>query len=648
MGVFPPNIRLKLLVVIVLLNGLIVAETKYERQIRRSKRDLEENQFVGDALYDTPELNKREEIPVPSQERDKVINKTIDSDDDDDSESDVVKSNSKLAGSKTKDTESESEDDEIETKKKSDDHPEVVLKHKNSEHNTLSKHAEKRSKRKDKKLTQARNDVITSAKEESEKEEEEAHLSQGMDSNVDHPMVDTELTKQYDERKDISNGEMLGINDVDNKRHDVTTPTLDMTANSLFKDSDSSYIENARDYYDPYFYEQEQEHDVEMNEPFLTTVKRSISMNEDPVVLTKRDGEHAVADTHDMQDGGAPSHFQVDDKSADLEINANSAGVKVKAKPASLQVVSRPGSHGQSVPYVHPPMEMYHEPMHYHRPHHHHHHHRRHHHHRPHHVHYVPESFIEPHMFDYHHHEEHHDVPHFFDIPRYGDTWGHGMGGMGGEGGWGGGYGGGGYGHGYGRSMLAMRDVTGYGRSNVESALDPRLGSSESANGFNPGIALPDSESMYMNHGLDLEERERVHEARLRQLHESTIREFADTQADKERQLDYESPSYHQYAHHTVPLARFSDGVPLSSTGLTERLPSLHESAVEAETQQLEGKAPYEHLHDASRELDRIHMSDDPGRYIPDLPTAAELKSQHAASFEKDNKGSKRSFGHFR
>ena len=46
--------------------------------------------------------------------------------------------------------------------------------------------------------------------------------------------------------------------------------------------------------------------------------------------------------------GPEVGHFQVDDKSADLEINANSAGVKVKAKPASLQVVSRPGSHSPS------------------------------------------------------------------------------------------------------------------------------------------------------------------------------------------------------------------------------------------------------------------------------------------------------------
>jgi hypothetical protein len=61
-------------------------------------------------------------------------------------------------------------------------------------------------------------------------------------------------------------------------------------------------------------------------------------------------------------------HFQVDDKSADLEINANSAGVKVKAKPASLQVVSRPGAH-PSTPIV--PIAPIH-PYYHHYPHYHH------------------------------------------------------------------------------------------------------------------------------------------------------------------------------------------------------------------------------------------------------------------------------------
>ncbi|KAK3703953.1 hypothetical protein QZH41_003850 [Actinostola sp. cb2023] len=47
---------------------------------------------------------------------------------------------------------------------------------------------------------------------------------------------------------------------------------------------------------------------------------------------------------------GEPSHFQVDDKAAEIEVNANPAGVKVIAKPASLQVVAKPGlqQYGQS------------------------------------------------------------------------------------------------------------------------------------------------------------------------------------------------------------------------------------------------------------------------------------------------------------
>ncbi|XP_074612394.1 uncharacterized protein LOC141866752 [Acropora palmata] len=59
-------------------------------------------------------------------------------------------------------------------------------------------------------------------------------------------------------------------------------------------------------------------------------------------------GEPAGETSSETSSGPEVGHFQVDDKSADLEINANSAGVKVKAKPASLQVVSRPGSHSAS------------------------------------------------------------------------------------------------------------------------------------------------------------------------------------------------------------------------------------------------------------------------------------------------------------
>ncbi|XP_032237783.2 uncharacterized protein LOC116618347 isoform X2 [Nematostella vectensis] len=132
-------------------------------------------------------------------------------------------------------------------------------------------------------------------------------------------------------------------------------------------------------------------------------------------------------------------HFQVDDKSADLEINANSAGVKVKAKPASLQVVSRPGAH-PPVPVV-PIAPLY-------RRHHRHHHHwmdayrrgmayhHRHHHRDPYHAYYrawIPppapmygrypdfprydddydapfyrRSGFEPYPYPFHHHRHHH------------------------------------------------------------------------------------------------------------------------------------------------------------------------------------------------------------------------------------------------
>lgn len=53
---------------------------------------------------------------------------------------------------------------------------------------------------------------------------------------------------------------------------------------------------------------------------------------------------------------GEPSHFQVDDKAAEIEVNANPAGVKVNAKPASLQVVAKPGT--PAVPIFHPAIHL--------------------------------------------------------------------------------------------------------------------------------------------------------------------------------------------------------------------------------------------------------------------------------------------------
>lgn len=53
---------------------------------------------------------------------------------------------------------------------------------------------------------------------------------------------------------------------------------------------------------------------------------------------------------------GEPSHFQVDDKAAEIEVNANPAGVKVNAKPASLQVVAKPGT--PAIPIFHPAIHL--------------------------------------------------------------------------------------------------------------------------------------------------------------------------------------------------------------------------------------------------------------------------------------------------
>lgn len=53
---------------------------------------------------------------------------------------------------------------------------------------------------------------------------------------------------------------------------------------------------------------------------------------------------------------GEPSHFQVDDKAAEIEVNANPAGVKVNAKPASLQVVAKPGA--PAIPIFHPSIHL--------------------------------------------------------------------------------------------------------------------------------------------------------------------------------------------------------------------------------------------------------------------------------------------------
>ena len=71
---------------------------------------------------------------------------------------------------------------------------------------------------------------------------------------------------------------------------------------------------------------------------------------------------------------GEPSHFQVDDRAAEIEVNANPAGVKVNAKPASLQVVAKPGTPAVPIfhpaihvaPHLDPPPIIHHDPVFYH------------------------------------------------------------------------------------------------------------------------------------------------------------------------------------------------------------------------------------------------------------------------------------------
>ena len=74
------------------------------------------------------------------------------------------------------------------------------------------------------------------------------------------------------------------------------------------------------------------------------------------------EGRPVAKDDDKVTMSGEPTHFQVDDKAAELEINANAMGVKVNAKPASLQVVSKPGAPAMAVPHpvVYAPPEPYH------------------------------------------------------------------------------------------------------------------------------------------------------------------------------------------------------------------------------------------------------------------------------------------------
>ena len=478
-----PPFWLKLFLVACLFLAITHAEVGYDKLIKRSKRSLEDE--VGDALYESP-LVKREEIPVPKD---------------------------------SKVTEDAEEEESDSTSKK-------------SAQSAAKRHLHQQ------KLTSAQNDVVMVKDEqtkEEEKAEENASLRSGMHSNIDHPFTNSGLTKQYRPEEDVNNGEMMGSSDDHDKRDSITQRT-----DSLASEEQQLLTETS----DVLKLIQNDKRDSLVKRNTIGRLSSLVMSRASSGERAKRESEHAVADTHDMQDGGAPSHFQVDDKSADLEINANSAGVKVKAKPASLQVVSRPGSHGGGHETGHHEMEMFHEPMmHYHHPHHHRHHHGHHHGHRRHH---------RPHHYEYDDYEEdHHEMPHFLDVPHYGSTWGHGIGG-GGYGG--GGYGGGGgdigfehagYGRsllggmrepvplppleqpGYGRSLLgglrdptsllpsSREDVNGYGRSSIESVLrSGRLGSSS--------LNLPDSEFLLMERLRARIEEERAKERLQQEEHELT------------------------------------------------------------------------------------------------------------------------------
>ena len=280
-------------------------------------------------------------------------------------------------------------------------------------------------------------------------------LKSGMDANVDSPMTNSDLIKTYDAAADTSNGELLGMS----KRTQITTKPTETVDDTETSTATSTISESTED----------------------SISKRQAT---ESLLLTKR----SEKETHDIQEGGAPSHFQVDDKSADLEINANSAGVKVKAKPASLQVVSRPGQHGIAppmMPFMPPPVPVIHHLPHHHR--HHHHHHRRHHYIEPiffspfHHDNFMPYGHFEGHEHGYgwgepnffapYHHDEGFGYGHWGDVDNYGY-------------------------HGFARHRIEDGGL--YGRSTVETARDPRLSAPAALDGFNSGIALPDMDQRFM------------------------------------------------------------------------------------------------------------------------------------------------------
>ena len=415
--------------------------------IIRAKRELDEN--FEDALFGKEEglLSKRE---------------TKDGDEKSDAEE-----------------ESSAKDSPDESVKKSDTGDKVAIDSAASVEARRNEAGESEEVRSKKDETQSKTEKVKDVQAETRHNVEgknadnvsEKLLKSGMDSNVDIPMTNSDLIKKYDAAEDTSNGELLGMS----KRAQIVTHPTD-TKTEVKSEARKDTIE----------------------QPTVATLKTdaTVETHEDRLskrqtILTPKLYKRSEKETHDIQEAGAPSHFQVDDKSADLEINANSAGVKVKAKPASLQVVSRPGQHGgiapPMMPFMPPPVPVMHHLPHHHR-HHHHHHHRRHHYEEP--IYFAPyhhEGFMpyghyegheggygwgEPHFFNPYHHEERFGYGH----PNWGEGEGDGY-------------------HLYGRHRIDEGGL--YGRSTVETARDPRLSTPAALDGFNSGIALPDMDQRF-------------------------------------------------------------------------------------------------------------------------------------------------------
>lgn len=642
----PPYYMIKLFVIVTLSYGSLFADSNFDQQIQRSKRDVDDtsSEIIGDALYDETKdshiVDKREEIPVPSvdnpEDRDTISSDTSSNKDTTGSTNvESVSSNDTVTGesdNKTNKTVTSDKEKlkELSSNLKVDDKNVDNVKTTPVKTASNTQQGVKKSTRHHKKLFHV---LKHETKDEAPTEaiptaEEEAKLSQGMDPNVDHPIVDTDLIKKYDETTDTEHGEMMGVSD--DKRDTIMTVTgLSRTHKPL----DTLNVPE---------------------QSFFQTLHISNSnVNSDRLRLVEKRDDKASDNPQDS----APSHFQVDDKSADLEINANSAGVKVKAKPASLQVVSRPGAHGQPplpfaaaqpvqsvpVPLYH---DVYHEPIeyHHHHPYHHHHrHHRRHHHHHPHEVGlFLPtQSFITPPILAPMSPEvqAHGMLPHFmYTYPQRGYR------GYGCENGCSG------FPYSYARSLFkGGRDVNAYGRSTVETALDPRLGAPTAANGFNSGIAMPDQDGLYFHNVPTqmLDERERMHQAHLVQLQESALRHFADAQAEKARDDEIEAHKYNNFHHfhslHMPPSLRddeTSKSIPsedddLNRDNLPTALPALSRESeggsqyisdklpgmggdkiIEDEAQEHEPKGAFDHFENKERYPD----GEEPGRFIPELP----------------------------